>query len=1222
MSPAQTLRWLAGAALAALAAAAAGPAPASHWAFQPVRDPAPPPVVDAGWCRTPLDRFLLAALERQGRKPAPEADRRPWIRRVTFDLTGLPPTVEEIEAFERDASPGAFDRVVDRLLASPRYGERWGRHWLDVVRYADTAGETADYPVPVAWRYRNYVIDAFNADKPYFDFVQEQVAGDLLARQGPGDRYAERVAATGFLAISRRFGFDSENYHHLTLQDTIDTLGQSFLGLTLGCARCHNHKYDPVSATEYYALYGIFESTRFAFPGSEQKQRTRSMVPLIPPEESLPRWREHEARVASLTRVVQRAGLPVPSAVLRSIDDLDGDFELQAPAAGGSKGVLVPPWVYDGPIAVTTDAQSPFRNRYPGGRVGASIPAGTASWHLGQSLNRLGRPIREASRWSLQVDFKTLPGPAEDAPAGGATHRLWAGRDGGRQPAFEVLISARGVSLRTEASAAGSPGSPGSRTAIVLGEFAPGTWQNLQLEVDRKARTITARCGVPGSVRSTGPLPLPHAWDGVLDFVGLDSGRGPGTPGATAGSPVPRPGLCLDNLAVQPEPLAPVSTEPLAVAADRSMAERDRLEAELASLRGIDGGLEGQKAGAPPAAPWRPGPDSRVRLRAESQSPFVGLLPRGRLGLHLPGGPAYDGFGQALSPAWKADRTGRLRAAFDFRCGEVPGGLQPGPEGTWRYYLGHGAGTSAAIELFWSGSEFFRIDGERREGVAPLRRGRWYQVAIELDLKARRYEATLREEGGGASSAPVAFAGALHPRWDGAIDDVFIDSHGHRPGPKPALDADNFAVQEAPLPPVGAVAVAEDPASADRRRARTAALEGRLQALQQEAQAAAIELERLLVEGPFPLAYGVSEGTPRDAVLQVRGEPDQPGPQIRRGTLSAVGPARMDPPTTGSGRLELARWLADPANPLPARVMVNRVWQQHFGVGLVATANDFGLRGQAPSHPELLDHLASGFRRSGGSIKALHRLILGSAAYRQRSDPEADAPSVPATATANATGGSLSCPVEIPGAGGIVGAGATGAALADGLFSPFARRRLGAEETRDALLEACGELDLSVGQGHPFPSPTRWGYTQHGPYVASYDHSRRSVYLMTQRIQRHPFLALFDGADPNASTAGRRTTTVPSQALFFLNDPLVHRQADRLARAARATHPAEAAQVDHVFRRILRRPPCPEEAADAAGFLARYRQTPAAGTGDEAEARALAAWVRVLLGSNEFLTID
>jgi hypothetical protein len=1231
MSIGKTMRGVASAALAALAVSAAGPtarhhpsaavpSAASHWAFQPVRDPVPPSVVDAGWCRTPLDRFVLAALERRGRKPAPEADRRTWIRRVTLDLTGLAPTTEEIQAFEQDLSAEAFERVIDRLLASPRYGERWGRHWLDVARYADTAGETADYPVPVAWRYRNYVIDAFNADKPYFEFVEEQVAGDLLARRGPRDRYAERVAATGFLAISRRFGFDSENYHHLTLQDTVDTLGQAFLGLTLGCARCHNHKYDPVSATEYYSLYGIFESTRFAFPGSEQKQRTRSMVPLIPPEESLPRWREYETRVASLTREVQRAGLPVPSAVLRSIDDLDGDFELQAPAAGGSKGVLVPPWIYDGPIAVTTEAQSPFRNRYPGGRVGASIPAGTRPWHLGQALHRLGGSVAKAQRLRVQVDLKTLPDSQPGAAMG--SHRFWVGRDGGH-PALEVLISARGLSLRTPPS--GSRAASGSDAVKLLESWAPGSWVNVQLEVDRQSRTVVARVGSPGSVRTVGPIGLSADWDGVLDFVGLDSGGGNEA----------RPGLCVDNLAIQAEPFAPVSTEVPALAAsvDRSSSERDGLESELASLRGIDGGFDGQKAGSPPASPWRPGPDSRVRIRPESQSPLGKTFSRAGLGIHMPGGPAYDGFGQSLSPARRSASTPRLNAAFDFRCGEVPGGAVPEAEGTWRYYLGHGPGTSAAVELYWSGSELFRIDGARKESVGPLRRGAWYRVELALDLNARRYEATLRfaEGASGEPGSPVVFSGALNTGWDGVIDDVFIDSYGHRPGPKPALDADNFAVQEASLPRDGALVADEAPEAADRRRRRIGEIESRLKALQSEAQAAAVELERLLVEGPFPMAYGVSEGTPRDAFFQVRGEPDQPRERVRRGALSAVSPARMTSPSASSGRLELARWLTDPANPLPARVMVNRIWQQHFGRGLVVTANDFGLRGQSPSHPELLDHLASEFRRTGGSIKALHRAILASATYRQRSEPETPVHASTAAAGASGvSGGVPACPVaepEIPGSVAPVGGGGVSGSGSDGGdgFSPFPRRRLGAEETRDAILEACGELDLSVGAGHPFPSPTRWGYTQHGPYLASYDHHRRSVYLMTQRIQRHPFLALFDGADPNASTAARRTTTVPSQALFFLNDPMVHRLAESLARSAGAGRSSEVEQVEWVFRRILRRSPEPSESAEASAFLERYRRIlkTMPSTGElPLETRALAAWIRVLLGSNEFLTVD
>lgn len=205
-----------------------------HWAFQPLRS-APLPFTGDMWCQTEIDAFILRSIQTVQQSPREPADRRTLLRRVTFDLTGLPPTPQELIDFQQDSSPDAFTKVVDRLLASPAYGEKWGRHWLDVVRYADTAGETADYPVPDAWRYRNYVIEALNNDLPFNQFVREQVAGDILAMQSPGERFAEQTTATGYLAISRRFGFDSENYHHLTIHDTIDSVGQTFLGLSIGC---------------------------------------------------------------------------------------------------------------------------------------------------------------------------------------------------------------------------------------------------------------------------------------------------------------------------------------------------------------------------------------------------------------------------------------------------------------------------------------------------------------------------------------------------------------------------------------------------------------------------------------------------------------------------------------------------------------------------------------------------------------------------------------------------------------------------------------------------------------------------------------------------------------------------------------------------------------------------------------------------------------------------
>ena len=279
--------WLvAGAFACVLVTGASVRAAADWWAFQPPKDPAPPEVKGAGWVRSPIDRFVLAGLEAKALAPAPPADKRTLLRRVTFDLTGLPPTPEEYAAFLADDSAATFATVVDRLLASPRYGERWGRHWLDVVRYADTAGDGADYPVREAYKYRDYVIDAFNSDTPYDAFLREQVAGDLLAAQDPPEAYARRVIATGYLAVGKRFGYRPNNaFRHLDLADTLDVVGQSVLGLSLGCARCHDHKYDPVSMGDYYALYGIFDSAAYTFPGGEEHQRPDGLMPLVPPAE-------------------------------------------------------------------------------------------------------------------------------------------------------------------------------------------------------------------------------------------------------------------------------------------------------------------------------------------------------------------------------------------------------------------------------------------------------------------------------------------------------------------------------------------------------------------------------------------------------------------------------------------------------------------------------------------------------------------------------------------------------------------------------------------------------------------------------------------------------------------------------------------------------------------------------------------------------------------------
>ncbi len=237
-----------------------------HWAWQPIQNPAVPAVKQKAWCRTPIDAFVLAKLEAKGLKPAPAADRRTLIRRVTYDLIGLPPTPAEVSDFLNDKSPNAYEKVVDRLLASPHYGERWGRHWLDLVRYAETDGHEFDMEKLGAWQYRDYVIRAMNADLPFNQFVMEHLAGDLLPqpRLNPTDHFNESMLGTAFfwLGSGKHSPVDLRDDECERVDNQIDVLGKAFLGVGIGCARCHDHKFDAISSKDYYALYGFLKSSR------------------------------------------------------------------------------------------------------------------------------------------------------------------------------------------------------------------------------------------------------------------------------------------------------------------------------------------------------------------------------------------------------------------------------------------------------------------------------------------------------------------------------------------------------------------------------------------------------------------------------------------------------------------------------------------------------------------------------------------------------------------------------------------------------------------------------------------------------------------------------------------------------------------------------------------------------------------------------------------------
>jgi hypothetical protein len=831
----------------------------SWWAFQPlpaVSGPADPRVID---------QLLEKELGRRGLQAAGPADRRTLIRRATYDLVGLPPTAEEVDAFAADDLPGAFERVVDRLLASPEYGAGWGRHWLDVVRYADTAGENTDRPLPHAWRYRNWVFDAFRRDMPFDQFVRLQLAGDILAAEEGDERRAEGIIATGYLAIARRFGHDIDKDMHLTHEDVIDNLGKNFLGLSLGCARCHDHKYDPVGSDDYYALVGIFESTRFAFPGCEPKGQPRDLVPLIDPKEAEQLTAAYKAELA---RYEEQAGA-APREAKRLSELSAGSVRLLAESAVGE----------------------------------------------GQTV--------------------AIDGTGEGQPAGIAVRK------------GEVL----------------------QLTVLPNGNHGADTTR-VELE-------ITPENG--GGGRSWNP-------EGLID-------------GFTSGGP-----------AIEQEG----ATWCLLDATDGPLFLREKKE-NIGDKAGLGGWAIGDT------------PSSIVNAESEPVDVWTRLPPRAFF--------VHPGQGRNVAVAWVCPEDGM--------------------------YLVRGA-VSDAHPAGLDGVSF------RLEHVASA------------------------EYGGGLVALGSAANAELPPR---------------------------------PEPPA------------------------------------------------IPSAYAVAEAEGKNARFQKRGNPEEPGEEVPRRWLGVFGGEAVRA-EGGSGRRQLADWVA--GHPLTARVMANRIWEWHFGQGLVRTPNDFGARGEAPTQVELLDWLAGQFAASGYSVKAMHRLILQTAAYQR----------------ASATPGEKDAENR--------------------WLAHFSRRRLTAEELRDSLLSVSGRLDLTAGDGHPFPKEETWTFTQHNPFSAVYETNRRSAYLMVQRQRRHPFLALFDGADPNASTPVRETTTVPTQALYFLNDAFFHEQAKSFADRL-APLPDDRSRAVFAWRAVYQREPSERELARTEEFLSGY---PAE------DAEKWAALCRVLLSSNEFLHVD
>ena len=950
------------------------------WSLQPLGKPVPPQAEPKGWARNPIDQFVLAGLEAARVTPSQPADKLTLLRRATYDLTGLPPTCGEIDAFVADASPDAFAKVVDRLLASPQYGVHWARHWFDVARYGDTrwVGAAEDRRWPFAYTYRDWVIQALNDDVPYDRFVSLQLAADQIADARPADQ-----AALGFLTLGRWFTGTLPD----VIDDQIDVVTRGLLGVSVQCARCHDHKFDPISTQDYYSLYGLFGAARMPVDGS--------------------------GILADLPEVAPH---PVDAATEQNIAAMRGELDefLRARAAGLRDEFRAPDKMRQYLLAVEGVLKKTDNEVRAFAKAEGFDERILQRW-VRCLKNTVRNPHPIFAPWHAlaaipEADFAAQSKAAIEKEKTGKLNRLVLPL---LEPVPESLaeLARRYVDLLIKFDAAEMSGdfeqealrqvlrnndSPVQVSLGELGQFLSADEMKRLVEMRRKFLAKMAA--------------LPERADHFLNYQ---------------------------------HEAAPVVAEIHDFLQQRRKAVADDLRSpeKIASYL-----LTAREAGMTP--------DGKFKSLAKSRQLSERLLRR------------WMDYLQQLS-----QQDDRVFA-------------------TWRV--------------------FAAVDEKDFAGKAA-------QIT-EQARKAAGNQAVAK-----AFATPPASLAEVAKRYG----ELIVLCNRAEPFP----DADQEAIRK--------VAVA---AESPLRLAPEDAVDSFTQKDLDELKNKERKLLRIYLETPGAPPRGMVLRESARGYAQrvfVRGNPNIPGEPAHGGFLKVLSTEPSRAFTPGRGRLELAQAIGDVKNPLTARVMVNRVWQWHFGAGLVRTPSDFGTRGTAPTHPELLDWLAGQFIMDGWSLKKLHRQVLLSATWQQSSK---DNPAYRATDPENR------------------------------LLWRMSRRRLGFEELRDSLLAAGGRMDSSIG-GEPRDLTRNMI-------------RRRTVFGTVDRVTLPGFYRYFDFPGADAHVPERHETIVAQQALYLMNNGFVMEQATHVARrGADVASSDPGARLDMLYRLVLGRNPVPQERALGLEFI-------------------------------------
>jgi hypothetical protein len=1158
-----------------------------HWCWQPVGNPPVPRVKDAAWPKTNVDRFILAALETKGLRPAEPASKATLIRRAYFDVIGLPPSPEEVAAFVNDASPQAFEHVVDRLLDSEHFGERWARHWLDLVRYAETRGHEFEPIIPNAWQYRDYVIRALNADVSYDRFLLEHIAGDLIeprwrapmkspldAAKSPNvPRINESVLGTGFWFLGEEVHspVDIRKDETDRMDNRLDVMSKTFLGLTVACARCHDHKFDAISQRDYYAMTGYLISGSYRQVRVQTGEQDRQIA-----------TRLEELRLAARQEISQR----IVNGAKPTLDKLN-QYLMAARQA-----------VNDGLVAETPAGSRPnevlFAD-FEGTSYGTWKTEGTA---FGDRPPRKPDNIYEAP----------LEGYLGDRLVNSHRNAITGANNAGTRDAQTGRLISPQFTIERNAI----------RFLIGGGAHAGKTCMNLEVD-GRIVRTATGQNS--GTLRS-------EQWQ-VADLIGkqarieiVDADSGGwghilvdqivfSNDASTSNKPARQLAASsrekLDPIAasqkLDPDLLSRWSLELLLAKSDRNHA----LHGFLANVP------------APRATPANPdiaenSPNQIVDFGAPEPGQSIsdgvsfGLQPVRAGQLQLPQQPGRTDLHVATVGGWERDLFWKeLRLApgtEDDHAGlgswHRHGRMIRSPEFTLNgdrlWYLVRGS-----VRAYVSVNSHLVVAGPLHGSVLREFKhadDQWHWVAHGLELyKGHRMHVEFCPGDDNGCCVAQVWQGAEPPKVPNSTPLLMESPAGTGAGATGAEEVAR-AIQSRLQ---GAMAGWPQQS----RRADYTIINWLVEhksLLLPDAELRAIE-QRLTVLGKeeaklasqvrweSELAPAMLDGNGINEHLLVRGNSSTPRDAVPRRILEAFDSADAIKPDPGSGRLTLAHQMLQ--SPLAARVAVNRIWHHLFGRGIVPSVDNMGVLGQAPTHPELLDYLASDFSRQGWSTKQLIKSLLLSQTYQMSSKPSEPAESAD--------------PDNL-------------------LWHRMPIKRLEGEVIRDALLAVSGRLDRTpYGPSVPIHlTPFMEGRGRPGVNGPLDGNGRRSIYIAVRRNFLSPMMLAFDTPSP-FSTVGRRTTSnVPAQALILMNDPLVIELAKRWAdQLLKDPTQSPEQRLDAMYLTALSRRATDGEKAEAIAFL--QSQSARLGTAEPGRPASPQAWsdlCHVLFNVKEFVFIE